>query len=366
MKSLTLDVDYPSYIILNIKYINLVKSTPLTERNYMSERISNIGDKNHNSSVWESLESSSAKEEKRNKFGRAATAIVAAFSLATGLPALSACGSSNETKPSSSSSQTIDNKINNSKASNNKANKGDENQNHYNPHRMTYLLNGQVGGEAKVTFSGKLAEKFDVTDFAKLMDRGAEAAGTGPYDVSKDRSPWVAISTKNPKKTVYGKDISAIYVTLEDVNNGVGEYNCAFNQQNNSNAASACDAMVWAKNIVYNNVDDPSTLYAYAATASGFIEGHYETYANNDLKQIVATYENDETSDYAGKYIHSALKIIKKNPDGNLHMSSENDWSNIDDNKVALVNVIYSDDNPSTDYVESLLNSDDIKIEFEN
>lgn len=332
----------------------------------MSERISNIGDKSHNSSVWENLESSSAKEEKKNKFGRAATAIVAAFSLAAGLPALSACGSSNETKPSSSSSQTIDNKINNSKASNNKANKGDENQNHYNPHRMTYLLNGQVGGEAKVTFSGKLAEKFDVTGFAKVMEKGAEAADTGPYDVSKDRTPWVAIGVKNPKKTKHGADVSAIYVTLEDVNKGVGEYNCAFNQKKNSDIASVCDTMVWAKNIVYNNVDDPSTLYAYAATAGGFIEGHYETYANNDLKQIVATYENDDTNEYVGQYMHSALKIVKKNPDGNLHMSSEKDWSNIDDNKVALINVLYADDNPSNDYVESLLNSDDIKIEFEN
>lgn len=332
----------------------------------MSERISNIGDKNHNSSAWENLESSSAKEEKRNKFGRAATAIVTAFSLAACLPALSACGSSNETKPSSSSSQTIDNKTNNNKANNDKANEGDENQNHYNTHRMTYLLNGQVGGEAKVTFSGKLAEKFDVTDFAKLMDKGAEAAGTGPYDVSKDRTPWVAISTKNPKKTKHGADISAIYVTLEDVNKGVGEYNCAFNQKKNSDIASACDTMVWAKNIVYNNVDDPSTLYAYAATAGGFIEGHYETYANNDLKQIVATYENDDTDKYVGEYMHSALKIVKKNPDGNLHMSSEKDWSSIDDNKVAIINVLYADDNPSNDYVESLLNSDDIKIEFEN
>lgn len=365
MKSLTLDVDYPSYIILNIKYINLVKSTPLTERNYMSERISNIGDKNHNSSVWKSLESSSAKEEKRNKFGRAATAIVAAFSLAAGLPALSACGSSNETKPNSSSSQAIDNKSNNNKVSN-KANEGDENQNHYNPHHMTYLLNGQVGGEAKVTFSGKLAEKFDVTYFAKVMEKGAKAAGTGPYDVSRDRSPWVAIGVKNPKKTLYGDDISAIYVTLEDVNNGAGEYNCAFNQENNSNDASVCDTIIGTGNIVYNNVDDPSTLYAYAATAGGFIEGHYETYANNDLKQIVATYENYDPNEYVGEYIHSALKIIKKNPDGNLYMGSEKDWSSIDDNKVAIINIIYSDDNPSTDYVESLLNSEDIKIEFEN
>lgn len=340
----------------------------------MSECISNIGDKNHNSSAWENLESSSAKEEKRNKFGRAATAIVAAFSLAAGLPVLSACGSSNETKPSSSSSQTIDNKTNNNKtdddkANNDKANEGDENQNHYNTHRMTYLLNGQVGGEAKVTFSGKLAEKFDVTDFAKNMEKGLKAAGAEPYDVSRDRSPWAVIDLKNPKKTKYDNgniDHSAIYVTLEDVNKGVGEYNCAFNQKNNSDVASACDIKIWARNIVYNNVDDPSTLYAYAATAGGFIEGHYETYANNDLKQIVATYENDDPNEYVGEYIHSALKIIKKNPDGNLHMSSEKDWSNIDDNKVALVNIVYSDDNPSNDYVESLLNSDDIKIEFEN
>lgn len=327
----------------------------------MSERISDIGDKNHDSSVRESFAASSrAKEEKRNRFGRAATAIVAAFSLAAGLPALSACGSSNEAKPGSSSSQTVDNKANN-----NKVNKGDENQNHYNPHRMTYLLKGQVGGEAKVTFSGKLAEKFDVTYFAKVMERSAKAAGTGPYDVSKDRNIWVAIGPKNPKKTIYGDDVSRISVTLEDVNNGVGEYNCAFDQKNNSNDASACDTTMDAGNIVYNNVDDPSTLYAHAATASGFIEGHYETYANNDLKQIVATYENDDP-DYAGQYIHSALKIIKKNPDGNLRMNSENDWSSIDDNKVALVSINYSDDNPSADYVESLLDSDDIKIEFEN
>lgn len=328
----------------------------------MFERISDIGDKNHDSSVRESFaESSRAKAEKRNRFGRAATAIVAACSLAAGLPALSACGSSNEAKPGSSSSQTVDNKANNDKA-----NKGDENQNHYNPHRMTYLLNGQVGGEAKVTFSGKLAEKFDVTYFAKNMEEGARAAGTGPYDVSRDRSPWVAVGVKNPKKTLYGDDVSAIYVTLEDVNNGVGEYNCAFNQKNNSNDASVCDTIIGDGNIVYNNVDDPSTLYAYAATARGFIEGHYETYANNDLKQIVATYENYDPDEYVGEYIHSALKIIKKNPDGNLYMGSEKDWSSIDDNKVAIINVIYSDDNPSTDYVESLLNSDDIKVEFEN
>lgn len=83
----------------------------------MSERISDIGDKNHDSSVRESFAASSrAKAEKRNKFGRAATAIVAAFSLAAGLPALSACGSSNEAKPGSSSSQTVDNKANNDKA----------------------------------------------------------------------------------------------------------------------------------------------------------------------------------------------------------------------------------------------------------
>ena len=328
----------------------------------MSERISDIGDKNHDSSVRESFAvSSRAKEEKRNRFGRAATAIVAAFSLAAGLPALSACGSSNEAKPGSSSSQTVDNKANNDKA-----NEGDENQNHYNPHRMTYLLNGQVGGEAKVTFSGKLAEKFDVTYWAKDMERSAKAAGTGPYDVSKDRTLWAAIGVKNPKKTKHGADVSGIYVTLEDVNKGVGEYNCAFNQKKNSDIASACDTMVWAKNIVYNNVDDPSTLYAHAATAGGFIEGHYETYANNDLKQIVATYENDDTEEYVGEYMHSALKIVKKNPDGNLRMNSENDWSSIDDNRVAVVQVIYSDDNPSNDYVESLLNSDDIKIEFEN
>ena len=47
-------------------------------------------------------------------------------------------------------------------------------------------------------------------------------------------------------------------------------------------------------------------------------------------------------------------------------MNSENDWSSIDDNKVALVSMNYSDDEPSADYVESLLDSDDIKIEFEN
>ena len=327
----------------------------------MSERISDIGDKNHDSSVRESFAvSSRAKEEKRNRFGRAATAIVAAFSLAAGLPALSACGSSNEAKPGSSSSQTVDNKANNDKA-----NEGDENQNHYNPHRMTYLLNGQVGGEAKVTFSGKLAEKFDVTDFAKNMEEGAKAAGTGLYDVSKDRNMWVAIGLKNPKK----KDASGIRVTLEDVNKGVGEYDCAFNQKNNSDDSSVCDTMIGSGkgsgNMVYNNVDDPSTLYVYAATVSGFIEGHYETYANNDLKQIVATYENDDPG-YVGEYMHSALKIVKKNPDGNLRMNSENDWSSIDDNRVAVVQVIYSDDNPSNDYVESLLNSDDIKIEFEN
>ena len=335
----------------------------------MSERISDIGDKNHDSSVRESFAASSrAKAEKRNRFGRAATAIVAAFSLAAGLPALSACGSSNEAKPGSSSSQTVDNKANNDKA-----NEGDENQNHYNPHRMTYLLKGKAGGEAKVTFSGKLAEKFDVTSFAKQMEIDLRAAGTGEsYDVSKDRTPYADIGLKNPKKTIYGDDVSRISVTLEDVNNGVGEYNCAFDQKNNSNDASACDAEMDLENIVYNNVDDPSTLYAHAATASGFIEGHYETYANNDLKQIVATYENDDPEyenddpDYAGKYIHSALKIIKKNPDGNLHMNSENDWSSIDDNKVALVSMNYSDDEPSADYVESLLDSDDIKIEFEN
>ena len=327
----------------------------------MSERISDIGDKNHDSSVRESFAvSSRAKEEKRNRFGRAATAIVAAFSLAAGLPALSACGSSNEAKPGSSSSQTVDNKANNDKA-----NEGDENQNHYNPHRMTYLLKGKAGGEAKVTFSGKLAEKFDVTYWAKDMERSAKAAGTGLYDVSKDRTLWAAIGVKNPKK----KDASGIRVTLEDVNKGVGEYDCAFNQKNNSDDSSVCDTMIGSGkgsgNMVYNNVDDPSTLYVYAATVSGFIEGHYETYANNDLKQIVATYENDDPG-YVGEYMHSALKIVKKNPDGNLRMNSENDWSSIDDNRVAVVQVIYSDDNPSNDYVESLLNSDDIKIEFEN
>ena len=333
----------------------------------MSENLSNINNKNNGKpSAWEN---SSELFKDRHKKIISGCAAVALF--ACSLPALSACGSSNEAKPGSSSSQTVDNKTNNNKANNNKANndkanynkanKGDENQNHYNPHRMTYLLKGKAGGEAKVTFSGKLAEKFDVTEFAKNMEEGAK----GLYDVSKDRNIWVAIGLKNPKK----KDASGIRVTLEDVNKGVGEYDCAFNQKNNSDDSSVCDIMVGSGkgsgNMVYNNVDDPSTLYTYAATVSGFIEGHYETYANNDLKQIVATYVNDDPG-YVGEYMHSALKIVKKNPDGNLRMSSENDWSSIDDNRVAVVQVIYADDNPSNDYVESLLNSDDIKIEFEN